>query len=100
MKLMRSRFRLIFLLLTCVFLMTAVACAASALKQAGIQLPSVQQVLRPSSSPASEESVTVSPPASETDQNLPSEETDVPETDMPLKETDIPTDSEYNIFGL
>ena len=36
MKLMRSRFRLISLLLTCVFLLTALVCTVTALKQAGV----------------------------------------------------------------
>ena len=95
MKLMRSRFRLISLLLTCVFLLTVVVCAASALRQAGIPLPalpSVQQVLQPSVSPSpeaspSEEEASPAPPAAETVENLP-------------QETDIQPDSEYNIYGL
>ena len=51
MKLMRSRFRLIALLLACVFLLTAVVCAASVLKQAGVTLPSGQQALSASEQP-------------------------------------------------
>ena len=103
MKLLRSRFRLISLLLTCVFLLTALVCTVTALKQAGVPLPSVQQVLQPSSSPAADAAATPSPQS--TDQTIPSEETGIPETvspetDAPLKETDIPTDSEYNIYGL
>ena len=86
MKLMRSRFRLISLLLTCVFILTAVVCTVSALKQAGIALPSAQQLLPTSVSPAGEEP-TPAPTDSATDEIL--QET-----------TDIQLNSEYNIYGL
>ena len=52
MKLMRSRFRLIALLLACVFLLTAVICTASVLKQTGVTVPAVQQILPASGSPS------------------------------------------------
>ena len=104
MKLMRSRFRLISLLLTCVFLLTVVICAVSALRQAGIDLPSVQSVLPVPSSPEispaspspgdspSDEEPTPAPSAAEADEQPAGE-------NLPEK-TDIPSDSEYNIFGL
>lgn len=100
MKLMRSRFRLISLLLTCVFLLTAVVCAASALRQAGIALPSVSQVIPIPGSPSSDAS-----PASSSPEVSPAEEeatpvpSETPGENIP-GETTIQPDSEYNIFGL
>ena len=88
MKLMRSRFRLITLLLTCAFLLGAVVCAAAALKQAGVTLPSVGQVLPASESP----SPSVSPSEEATPEST-------PEGKLP-EEFTIQPDSEYNIFGL
>lgn len=92
MKLLRSRFRLISLLLACVFLLTAVACAAAALRQAGITLPAVQKVLPQSVFPSPESS-----PAEEQDTPLPEE---TPAGENIPEETTIQPDSEYNIFGL
>ena len=91
MKIMRSRFRLISLLLTCVFLLTAVVCAVTALKQAGVALPSVQQVLQASDSPPPE----ASPSAEE---STPAPDPSGDENDS--EEATIQPDSEYNIFGL
>ena len=92
MKRMRSRFRLISLLLACIFLLTAVVCTGSVLKQAGISLPVVHQVLPVPESPAPEaslpdEKVVTSPPETAEDENLPEETTNQP-------------NSEYNLFGL
>ena len=92
MKLMRSRFRLISLLLTCVFLLTAVICTVAVLKQAGVSVPAVQQVLTESESSSPEPSppdgkMTPEPPEVAEDENIP-------------EETTIQPDSEYNIFGL
>ena len=92
MKLMRSRFRLISLMLTCVFLLTAVICVASVLKQAGISLPSARRLLSPTDSPSpepppAEEETTPALPESTGDGNL-------------TEEATIQPDSEYNIFGL
>ena len=92
MKLMRSRFRLIALLLACVFLLTAVVCTASVLKQAGVTVPAVQQILPASESPSPEAS-----PAGEETNPEPSV---TPENENASEETDIQPDSEYNIFGL
>ena len=91
MKIMRSRFRLISLLLTCVFLLTAVICAVTALKQAGVALPSVQQTLKGSSLPSPESSLSLEEATPAPD---PSGDENVSE------ETTIQPDSEYNIFGL
>ena len=92
MKLMHSRFRLISLLLTCVFLLTAVICTVSALKQAGITLPSAQKLIPSSVSPSPEGS-----PAEEKPSPVP---TDSATGGILPEETDIPSDSEYNIYGL
>ena len=92
MKLMRSRFRLISLLLTCVFLLTAVICAASVLKQAGIPVPSARQLLSPTDSPSPEAS-----PADEEATPAPPENTD---DESLTEEATIQPDSEYNIYGL
>ena len=92
MKLMRSRFRLIALLFVCIFLLTAVICAASVMKQAGITFPPVQQTLTEYESPSSDTSTadekeTPGPPESSPDG------TETPGTDnSPV--------SEYNLFGL
>lgn len=91
MKLMRSRFRLITLLLACVFLLTAVVCTASVLKQTGVTVPAVQQIL-----PASESPSETSPAREETAP----EPSGNPDNENNSEETDIQPDSEYNIFGL
>ena len=92
MKLMRSRFRLIALLLACVILLTAVVCTASVLKQAGVTVPAMQQILPASESPSPETS-----PAGVESTPEPS---GTPGDENASEETDIQPDSEYNIFGL
>lgn len=99
MKLMRSRFRLISLLLTCFFLLTAVLCAASALREAGVLLPFVtlQPSVPPGSAvPGSEASGSETPGSEETP--APPDPENSP--DIPPEGTGNPPDSEYNIFGL
>ena len=91
MKLMRSRFRLIALLLACVFLLTAVVCTASVLKQTGVTVSAVQQIL-----PASESPSETSPSREETTP----EPSETPDDENASEETDIQPDSEYNTFGL
>lgn len=92
MKLMRSRFRLISLLLVCIFLLTAVICAASAMKQAGVTFSSVQQALPESGIPSLDSS-----PADGITTPAPSESSP-DETENPG--TDNSPVSEYNLFGL
>ena len=92
MKLMRSRFRLISLLLVCAFLLTVICCAASGLKRAGIDIRSLTNA-QPSVSPAAE---TSSSP-------VPSGETPSDESPQAENNTDGATpnpESEYNVFGL
>ena len=91
MKLMRSRFRLIALLLACVVLLTAVVCTASVLKQTGVTVSAVQQIL-----PASESPFETSPAREETTP----EPSETPDDENASEETDIQPDSEYNTFGL
>ncbi len=91
MKLMRSRFRLIALLLACVFLLTAVVCTASVLKHTGVTVSAVQQIL-----PASESPSETSPAREETTP----EPSETPDDENASEETDIQPDSEYNTFGL
>lgn len=90
MKLTRSRFRLISLLTACAFLLTAVFCAVSALRGAGISvpLPGTRPVPAASSSPPA-------PPAAETD-SVPS----LPPGDPSGPEMTTAPDQEYNLFGL
>ena len=92
MKLMRSRFRLISLLLACVFLLTTVICAASVIKQSGIAFPSAGPASVASASPAPE-SLQAPETASPAPPELSPDETEAPGTDNSLV-------SEYNLFGL
>ena len=97
MKQMRSRFRLITLLLVCAFLLTMAVCTGSALKSAGITLASLASL------PGS--LVSVSPAPEGTAGGLPGTESTPapsesvsPETALPG--TDNSPDPEYNTFGL
>ena len=100
MKQMRSRFRLISLLLACTLALAVAACAVSVLRENGFTLPPPRQELPASPSHVPETSSeappelspeasadTPAPPGSAGDENVP-------------EETDIRPDSEYNIFGL
>ena len=96
MKLMRSRFRLISLLLTCILVLTVAVCAVSVLKEGGFTLPAPQQVLSSSPLPSPEASPETSPEASA---DTPAPPGTAGDENVP-EETDIRPDSEYNIFGL
>ena len=97
MKQMRSRFRFLTLLLVCAFLLTAVLCAGSLLKTAGITLPPL---------PGTGSGTDIPPAAEETPaETLPPvvPETALPEADSPGVDspgTDNPPETEYNLFGL
>ena len=98
MKQLRSRFRLISLLLACVFLLTLALCAGTALKTAGItlaSLPSLPVIGGSSPSPDLSASPSVSPGGEPT--SAPSEA--VPDGTLPPG-TDISPDPEYNVYGL
>lgn len=94
MKQMRSRFRMITLLLVCAFLLTLSLCAGSTLKAAGVTFSSLFSG-----------SIINDIIPSESDTSAPEEEPAPvsPETfpqDSPLPETDILPIQEYNTFGL
>ena len=96
MKQMRSRFRLITLLLACAFLLTLVLCTGNALKTAGITLPSLSGLPGAGSG---------NPSSSDLPEFSPGEETTpAPSETFPdisyLPETDNSPEPEYNIFGL
>ncbi len=100
MKKMRSRFRLLTLLLACAFLVTLAVCAGTTLKAAGITLssvipsPAVQGTETPelSASPA----VTPGPGAAP----APSEDSSPGSFRDWFQVTDTPPVTEYNITGL
>lgn len=84
MKLMKSRFRLISLLLLCFFLLTALLCTGASLKAAGVVLPKLNGLLPASPSPPAE-SPGETPSASPA--SPPPDGTPEPQAD-------------YNVFGL
>ena len=98
MKQMRSRFRLISLLLVCAFLLAAALCTGTALKAAGISLASLPS-LPPLgiSSPTPDPSV--SPSVSPGGEPTPSPVESDPAGSLPPG-TDNTPDPEYNVFGL
>lgn len=89
MKQMRSRFRLLSLLLACAFLLAMVLCAGKALKAAGITLSSLSSVTSLVTTASPDPG---SPPAESTESPLPD--------GNPAPGTDNLPDQEYNIFGL
>ena len=84
MKLMKSRFRLISLLLTCAFIVALVFCAVACLKTSGITLPKLPEL--PVSSPSPSGEIPEQTPVMSSEPSSP-EKTEEPET-------------EYNVFGL
>ena len=98
MKQMRSRFRLVSLLLVCAFLLTAALCAGTVLRTAGISLTSLTSlpvINRLASSPVPSASPSVSPEGEPTP--APS---DPLVTVSPEPENDISPNPEYNVYGL
>ena len=100
MKQMRSRFRLITLLLVCAFLLTLSLCVGNALKTAGISFASlsIQTITGVKSSPEASVSPEVSP--AEESAPVPSGQ---PADGSPLPGTDnspLPEYNDYNLFGL
>ena len=89
MKLSRSRFRFLSLLTACAFLLTAVFCAVSALRSAGVTLPFPGATPVPS---ALSFDVTVPPAEAET----------VSPSPEPAGSPEVTTepDQEYNLYGL
>jgi len=93
MKQMRSRFRLIGLLLVCAFLLTFVLCAGSVLKTAGFSLSSLPSIPVISGTDSPLPSVTLTEDASPVPPETTVSESPSPGTDN----TPVP---EYNVFGL
>ena len=97
MKQMRSRFRLITLLLVCAFLLTLVLCTGTVLKAAGVMLNSLTSLpfIGTAASPAPSASSDPAPDVEFTPapSELPSEDPSLPGTDN----SPVP---EYNVFGL
>ncbi len=106
MKQMRSRFRLLTLLMACAFLLVLVLCTGNVLKTAGVDLNSLSSLLPPPGVSVSP-SPSVSPDASGTpDASAPLDSwsvwgsTPAPAETAPSPGTDNSPDPEYNIFGL
>ena len=97
MKQMRSRFRLISLLLVCAFLLTLSLCAGKALKEAGVSFSSFsfQSITGGTVTP----DASVSPDISPAGEPTPSP-SDPPQDGSPSPGTDNSPVPEYNIFGL
>ena len=100
MKQMRSRFRLITLLLVCAFLLTVSLCVGNALKEAGISFSSIsiQSITGVTASPET----SVSPDVSPAEEPTPAP-SDLPADGSPLPGTDnspLPEYNDYNVFGL
>ena len=99
MKQMRSRFRLLTLLLVCAFLVTLAVCTGTALKTAGVTLSSLLPA--PSVPGTGAPGVSVSPDVSPGPESTPSGDVVVPGLFRDLFEgTDNTPDPEYNVFGL
>ena len=99
MKQMRSRFRLLTLLLVCAFLLTLVLCAGHVLKTAGISLSSLSLSL-PGTSGVPVPAVT--PDASPAPELSPAPSEHPPEVSPAGLNpgTDNPPQQEYNVTGL
>ena len=101
MKQMRSRFRLLTLLLVCAFLVTLTVCTGAVLKTAGITLSSLLSASpctgtvteNPSASPETSPGMEITP--------APSDGVSAPASILDLfPGTDNSPDPEYNVFGL
>ena len=102
MKQMRSRFRLITLLLVCAFLLTLALCGGTVLRTAGVSLSSLSSLPFIAHTPAPDASVSpetssspespVSPAPSDSPQTIPA--------GTPGPGADNSPNPEYNVFGL
>ena len=97
MKQMRSRFRLLALLLACAFFLVFVLCTGNVLRTAGISLSSFSSLPLVSGTPSPDPSVSPEIPADAEPSPEPSGSSPA-ESDPPG--TDIVPDSQYNVFGL
>ena len=103
MKQMRSRFRLITLVLVCVFVLTMVLCTGTVLKAAGISFSSLSSISLPGVSSSPDPSVSPDLSASP-DTSVNTDATPLPPDYSPAAGDPPGTDNspapEYNIFGL
>ena len=98
MKQMRSRFRLITLLLVCAFLLVLAVCTGTALKTAGITLDSLASSLPAiGATPSPDPSVS---PDESPDAGFTPAPSVLPALESGFPETDNTPDPEYNVFGL
>ena len=97
MKQMRSRFRLITLLLVCAFVLTLSLCVGNALKTAGISFSSISIQSITGVTPSPEASVSPDVTHAEGPTPAPS---GLPADGSPGPGTDNSPVPEYNIFGL
>ena len=97
MNQLRSRFRLITLLLACAFLLTLVLCTANVLKAAGVTLSSLSSLPFIGGSPSPGPSV--SPDSSPDTVLTPGPAVTIPSGNI-FPETDNTPDPEYNVEGL
>lgn len=96
MKQMRSRFRLLTLLLVCAFFLVFVVCAGNVLRNAGVSLSSLSALPLVGVS-ASPEAVL---PSDTSSAETPADSATPSPDKNGLPETDNTTDSQYNIVGL
>ena len=99
MKQMRSRFRLITLLLVCAFVLTLAVCAGGVLKASGITLASLPKLPVIGGTPSPSPSVSPGGTPAESPEPAPSPSVE-PSDGTALPGTDISPDPEYNVFGL
>ena len=100
MKQMRSRFRLLTLLLACAFLLAVVLCTGHVLKTSGISLSSLSLPLpgvSASPGPPGSPDPSLSPESTPDPSELPAETFPA---DPALPGTDNPPEVEYNVTGL
>ena len=98
MKQMRSRFRLITLLLVCAFLLTLVLCVGSMLKKANVTLSSISTDVTSIVDTVLPES-SVSPETSPAEDITPAPSESHPDESVPPVNDSFPK-QEYNIYGL
>ena len=101
MKLLRSRFRFLSLLLACAFLAVVVLCAGTVLKEADISLPALPRLpvtAGPEASPSFSPSPDTTPAEDAEDPPSASPETSPEKNENPGLSPE--PDPEYNVFGL
>ena len=97
MKQMRSRFRLLTLLLACAFFLVFVLCTGAVLRNAGVSLSSLTSLPVAGVTASPDPPPSAGLPADEEPSPAPSET--VPEGDAAPGTDNIP-DPQYNVFGL